>query len=58
MTTPSRLDLRGRSVPHTEQPCPAVFPGEPHTTCEGREGHVGPHVARVTVTWEDDDAAS
>lgn len=54
MTIPSRLDLRGRATPHDAPPCPATFPGESSTHCEGREGHVGPHVARVTVVWSDE----
>jgi len=58
VTVPSRLDRRSHRTAPPAKPCPTTFPGEPGTTCEGREGHEGPHVARVTVTWEDDDAAS
>lgn len=52
MTTPSRLDRRDARRPkHTTQ-CPAVFPDQKETQCEGVKDHDGPHVARVTVTWE------
>jgi len=58
MTVPSRLDRRAHATAHKEAPCPAAFPGEPSTTCEGREGHAGPHLARVTVTWADEPATA
>ncbi len=48
---PSRLNRRDAPRPHHAPPCPATFPDEPSTRCEGVEGHAGPHVARVTVTW-------
>lgn len=48
---PSRLSLANAPRPHHAPPCPAAFPDEPSTRCEGVEGHDGPHVARVTVTW-------
>ena len=51
MTIPSRLSPRSHATAPPAPPCPERFPGEPSTTCEGREGHDGPHVARVTVTW-------
>ena len=52
MTTPSRLDRKSHRTAPSAQPCPAVFPGEPSTQCEGREHHAGPHVARLTVSWD------
>lgn len=58
MTIPSRLDRRDAPRPHHAPPCPARFPGEPSTTCEGIEGHAGPHLARVTVTWVDEPATA
>ena len=53
MTVPSRLDRKSHRTSPSAQPCPAVFPGEPSTQCEGREHHAGPHVARITVAWDD-----
>lgn len=48
---PSRLSRADAPRPHPAAPCPATFPREPSTRCEGVEGHDGPHVARVTVCW-------
>jgi hypothetical protein len=45
-------DDRPLARPRPPGPCPAVFPGEPSTRCEGVEGHEGPHRARVSVEWE------
>lgn len=52
MTTPSRMDRRDAPRPKHTVPCPAVFHEQPDTRCECVEGHDGPHVARVTVTWD------
>lgn len=51
VTVPSRLSTRSNATAPPAPPCPEKFPGEPSTTCEGREGHQGPCMARVTVTW-------
>lgn len=53
MTIPSRLDRRSAPRPHHAPPCPGtlVLDDETAAPCEGVEGHDGPHVARVTVTW-------
>lgn len=53
MTIPSRLDRRDAPRPKHAVPCPAVFPEQPDTHCENVQGHEGPHIARVTVEWED-----
>ena len=57
MTIPSRMDRRDAPRPKHTVPCPAVFPDQKETQCEGVKGHEGPHVARVTVEWEDRDEA-
>lgn len=57
MTIPSRMDRRDAPRPKHTVPCPAVFPDQKETQCEGVKGHEGPHVARVTVEWEDRDKA-
>jgi hypothetical protein len=53
VTIASRLDRRDAPRPHHKTPCPAKFPEQPDTQCEGVKGHEGKHVARVTVEWED-----
>lgn len=52
---PSRLSPTNAPRPHHAPSCPATFRLDegPPAPCEGHEGHEGPHVARVTVTWAD-----
>ena len=54
MTIPSRLNRRDAPRPNHAEACHAVLMLDDETPapCEGREGHQGPHVARLTVTWE------
>lgn len=57
MTTPSRLDRHGYQRPAPAPPCHAALQLDDGSLapCEGLEGHEGPHLARVTRTWTDED---
>lgn len=56
---PSRLDRQHRPGPPRFDPCPATRALDDGTEakCEGMRGHEGPHVARVTLAWEETEAA-